>query len=203
MKTEIEARLLEVDVDGFRRKLENAGASFVGDWVQSRYCYDFNPVEENRWIRLRTNGKSTTLTIKDISDKSITGTKEVEIEVSSFENTDEILNQLGYKCVLVHPGICSTNILFNKDTGLPNLFSRLGRGFLNLFTHPASKASLTTLLGLVCDYEPNMYIKPNGIFSISGYPKIEKLPKKFESSNLLDETREYLAQKVGNYVSSK
>lgn len=97
MKTEIEARLLEVDVDGFRRKLENAGASFVGDWVQSRYCYDFNPVEENRWIRLRTNGKSTTLTIKDISDKSITGTKEVEIEVSSFDNTDEILNQLGYK----------------------------------------------------------------------------------------------------------
>ena len=96
MKTEIEARLLEVDVDGFRRKLENAEATFVGDWVQMRYCYDFNPVEENRWIRLRTNGKSTTLTIKDISDKSISGTKELEIEVSSFESTDEILNQLGY-----------------------------------------------------------------------------------------------------------
>ena len=84
MHTEIEARLLEVDVDGFRRKLERNGAEFVGDWVQMRYCYDFNPVEENRWIRLRTNGKSTTLTIKDISDKSIT-------------DTNEILNQLGYK----------------------------------------------------------------------------------------------------------
>ena len=97
MHTEIEARLLEVDVEGFKRKLERNGAEFVGDWVQMRYCYDFKPVEENRWIRLRTNGKSTTLTIKDISDKSITGTKEVEIEVSSFNNTDEILNQLGYK----------------------------------------------------------------------------------------------------------
>lgn len=97
MHTEIEARLLEVDVDSFRGKVERSGAEFVGDWVQMRYCYDFNPVEENRWIRLRTNGKITTLTIKDISDKSITGTREVEIEVSSFENADEILNQLGYK----------------------------------------------------------------------------------------------------------
>ena len=55
MKTEIEARLLEVDVDGFRRKLENAGATFIGDWVQMRYCYDFNPVKENSWINSQSS----------------------------------------------------------------------------------------------------------------------------------------------------
>ena len=108
------------------------------------------------------------------------------------------LTQKGYKCVLTHPGICSTNILFNKDTGLPSLFSRLGRRFLNIFTHSASKAALTNLLGLVCDYKPNMYIKPRGPFAISGYPRIVKVPNKYASSNLLEETRSYITQKVGS-----
>ena len=61
-----------------------------------RYCYDFNPVQENSWIRLRTNGKETTLTIKEITSKKIDGTKELEIVVSDFNSTDEILNKLGY-----------------------------------------------------------------------------------------------------------
>ena len=113
------------------------------------------------------------------------------------------LNELGYECILVHPGVCSTNILENKDTGLPNYFARLGRAFLNLFTHPASKAALTSLLGLVCEYSPNIYIKPRGLFAISGYPVITKCPSKYNSSGLLEETRKYLTQKVGNYVSGK
>jgi len=96
MKNEIEARLLECDVDLMVSKLERLGAKFNGDWLQLRYCYDFDPVDPNRWIRLRTNGINTTLTIKDISDNSISGTKESEIIVSSFDTTDEILNQMGY-----------------------------------------------------------------------------------------------------------
>ena len=55
MKTEIEARLLNVDAKKFIENLEKAGANFVGDWLQIRNCYDFHPVDENRWIRLRTN----------------------------------------------------------------------------------------------------------------------------------------------------
>jgi len=37
------------------------------------------------------------LTIKEISDDSITGTKELEIDVSDFEKTHQILDKLGYK----------------------------------------------------------------------------------------------------------
>ncbi|MFQ6752515.1 MAG: class IV adenylate cyclase [Clostridia bacterium] len=96
MKTEIECRLLECDVENFIKKLEVNNARFVGDWIQMRYCYDFDPVKENSWIRLRTNGEETTLTIKEIEDKSIEGTKELEIEVSDFALTDEMLNKLGY-----------------------------------------------------------------------------------------------------------
>ena len=36
------------------------------------------------------------MTIKEITDKTIDGTKELEIEVSNFENTNKILNELGY-----------------------------------------------------------------------------------------------------------
>ena len=64
MKSEIEARLLECNVKHILKKLKDTGASFVGDWLQIRNCYDFNPVKENSWIRLRTNGTETTLTIK-------------------------------------------------------------------------------------------------------------------------------------------
>ena len=50
MKSEIEARLLECDVKHILKKLKETGASFVGDWLQIRNCYDFNPVKENSWI---------------------------------------------------------------------------------------------------------------------------------------------------------
>ena len=76
MKTEVEARLLECDVEKILTKLKENKAKFIGDWLQVRNCYDFNPVQQNSWIRLRTNGEETTLTIKEIEDKSINGTKE-------------------------------------------------------------------------------------------------------------------------------
>ncbi|MBQ9790020.1 MAG: CYTH domain-containing protein [Clostridia bacterium] len=97
MQSEIEIRLLECNEDDIIRKLEICGAEFVGDWVQKRYCYDFDPVKENSWIRLRTNGKETTLTIKEIQSAEIDGTKELEIVVSDFETTNEILRKLGYQ----------------------------------------------------------------------------------------------------------
>ena len=96
MKTEIEARLLNVDVEDFIAKLEKVNAKFIGDWLQIRHCYDFKPVDENRWIRLRTNGKESTITIKEVGSAKIDGTKELEFPVPSFEMGDEFLNKLGF-----------------------------------------------------------------------------------------------------------
>ena len=96
MKTEVEARLLDVDEIEFQEKLKELNAVFVGDWIQVRNCYDFNPLRENSWIRLRKEGAKTTLTIKEIGSDKIDGTKESEIEVSDFDMTNEILNKLGY-----------------------------------------------------------------------------------------------------------
>lgn len=96
MKTEIECRLLNINEESFVKKLNQHKAIFVGDWLQCRYCYDFNPIKENSWIRLRTNGTKTTLTIKEITSSKIDGTQECEIEVSDFDTTNELLNKLGY-----------------------------------------------------------------------------------------------------------
>lgn len=97
MHTEYELRVLEVDKEEVIKKLEKVGAKFCWDQVQRRYVYDFIPKLEGKWIRLRTNGIKTTLTIKDIVSSKIDGTRELEIEVSDFENANMILNELGYE----------------------------------------------------------------------------------------------------------
>ncbi len=96
LNTEIEARILDINKDGLIKKLEKLGAQKVADYEQKRYIYDFKPVEEHKWIRLRTNGIKTSLTIKEIRNDKIDGTKELEIEVSDFNKTHSILNELGY-----------------------------------------------------------------------------------------------------------
>ena len=96
MKKEIEARLLDINEDDFIALIKKHNATFVGDWFMSRNVYDFKPATDNKWIRLRTNGIETTLTIKEIESKDIEGTLETEIVVSDFDATNEILNKLGY-----------------------------------------------------------------------------------------------------------
>ena len=95
MKTEYEIKVLEIDINKIINFLELLWAKKVGEYFQKRYVYDLNPVQNGKWIRLRTNGIKTTLTYKDIVSNTIDGTKEVEIEVDNFENTNELLNKIG------------------------------------------------------------------------------------------------------------
>ena len=82
MNIEYECRLLEINKKKKEKLLLEKGAVKKGDYFQKRYTYDFNPKKENKWIRLRTNGKINTLTIKEITNnKAIDETNELEIEV--------------------------------------------------------------------------------------------------------------------------
>jgi adenylate cyclase class 2 len=87
MHTEYEVRVLEIDKDEIVRRLEQAGAEFQWDYVQRRYVYDFIPKVDSKWIRLRTNGKKTTLTIKNLVCSEIDGTQELEIEVDKLKTS--------------------------------------------------------------------------------------------------------------------
>ena len=95
-KIEYEVRVLEINVEEIKEKLNKLNAVLVEDVLQKRYVYDFNPINPSKWIRLRTNGLKTTLTIKNIESQDISGTKEIEIEVSDFDTTNEMLKELGY-----------------------------------------------------------------------------------------------------------
>ncbi len=97
MHTEYEVRILEIDVEKIREKLESLNATKEWDCIQKRYVYDFIPKVDSKWIRLRTNGKKSTLTIKNVVTSEIDGTQELEIEVDNFERTNLILKELGYE----------------------------------------------------------------------------------------------------------
>ena len=98
MESEYEITVLDIDVSEIEKKLESIGAKKQGEYFQKRNLYNFHEEYRGRFIRLRTNGEKTTLTIKDKSAKKEIGSvKELEIEVSSFEKTNEILELLGYE----------------------------------------------------------------------------------------------------------
>lgn len=97
MHTEFEVRILDIDKEKIIERLEELNAKKVAEFDYKRRVYNFNPPTDNKWIRLRTDGKKTTLTIKKIESFSIDGTKEMEIEVSDFEETNKMLEEMGYK----------------------------------------------------------------------------------------------------------
>lgn len=97
MKTEYEIRILEINKEDMIKKLEKLGAIKKGKFDQKRYVYDLKPAETGKWIRLRTNGKVTTLTYKDIISNTIDGTKEVEFEVEDFNTANEFLEKIGFE----------------------------------------------------------------------------------------------------------
>lgn len=97
MHTEYEVRILEINKEELIEKLNKLGAKKIDEFDYKRRVYNFNPAVDYKWIRLRTDGNKTTLTIKKIEKLSIDGTKEMEIEVSDFEETNNILQELGYK----------------------------------------------------------------------------------------------------------
>ena len=96
MNIEYEIRVLEIDVPLMIKKLEELGATKVGEWSQRRFVYDTKPKHDSKWFRLRTNGEVTTLTYKNVEKNAIDGTKELEIEVSDFDKTNELLELMGY-----------------------------------------------------------------------------------------------------------
>lgn len=97
MSIEYEVRVLEIDDKALINKLEKLGAKYIGSFEQKRYVFDTIPTEESKWIRLRTNGKKATLTYKCVQKATVDGTEEIEVEVSDFEKTRELLEACGIK----------------------------------------------------------------------------------------------------------
>ena len=97
MKTEYEARILEIDPAATAALILSRGGQAHGEKLMRRYVYDIVPGDEARWIRLRDTGEEATLTVKEILSDAIDGTRETEVRVDDFETTNELLGRLGFK----------------------------------------------------------------------------------------------------------
>lgn len=86
--TEYEIKVLGVDTKALRTILKKLGFDETPRFLFRRRVYEF---PDGGWIRLRTNGDKTTLTYKKSNSDSIDGMTEVEVSVSDFEKTDQIL----------------------------------------------------------------------------------------------------------------
>ena len=94
---EYEAKIYDVDPADITEKLTNLGAKEVCNYNFCRYVFDTIPAKPDRWVRLRSDGKQATLTVKEITADTIDGTHEWEVEVSDMETTLEILAKIGIK----------------------------------------------------------------------------------------------------------
>jgi adenylate cyclase class 2 len=95
MQTEFEIKVLEIVPDDVRGKLKRLGAEFRGKLNFKRYVYDLPGKGENEWLRLRTDGKNTTLTYKNARADKIDGVDEIEAKVEDFDKVKQLLSAAG------------------------------------------------------------------------------------------------------------
>lgn len=96
MQNEFETQVLDINKDEIIGKLRKLGAVETPEVFQRRWVYDINPNGCHEWIRVRTNGKKTTLCYKKRTDNSVAGTQELEVEVDDFEKTVELISSLSF-----------------------------------------------------------------------------------------------------------
>jgi len=99
MHTEIEAKFHAIHVDEVRENLKGAGGKLLHpDRLMRRRIFDYPDHRLDRvgaWVRVRDEGHKTTLTYKQTLDRSIEGTKELELIVSDFDTMCAFLAALG------------------------------------------------------------------------------------------------------------
>ncbi len=98
----------------------------------------------------------------------------------------------GAEAYLTHPGVSRTNILNSYAPGM----KKLGNGFLYLVVHKPWKAALGIVLAATTSAPRGSYITPRGLFHLSGYPKLARLPRRkcfADLSNLRTTFDDYLA----------
>lgn len=99
MQTEIEAKFPDIDPVLLRAKLEKIGAKRVHpEILMRRKTFDLPDrrlYKNGGWIRVRDEGNKITLSYKQLNDRTLHGTKEVTVNVDSFEETCSFLNAIG------------------------------------------------------------------------------------------------------------
>lgn len=97
MQTEIEAKFTDIDTAAMRRKLNEVGAKLTHPERLMRRS-NFDVVAGNKdWVRVRDEGDKVTLTYKRLVDRTLYGTKEINLTVDSFDRAVEFMQAIGLK----------------------------------------------------------------------------------------------------------
>lgn len=98
MGQEFETQILDIDKKKIADKLRELGAKEEPEVLQKRWVYDmdkYSAESQGKWIRLRQVGnKKPMITYKNKTGKGLGETKELEVEVSDFDKTAMILDQI-------------------------------------------------------------------------------------------------------------
>lgn len=99
METEIEAKFPDIDSDALRSMLKGKGAIREHPEVLMRrknYDYPDRRLEKTGgWIRVRDEGDKVTLSYKQLNDRTLHGTREVNVVVDDFDKACSFLESIG------------------------------------------------------------------------------------------------------------
>ncbi len=100
MSVEIEAKWVDVNFTDLRQKLLQLGAIKIQpERLMRRVAYDFPDKQlintVNAWVRVRDEGNKVTLSYKQMTDRSLLGTKEVSIVVDNYDQANEFATKIG------------------------------------------------------------------------------------------------------------
>jgi adenylate cyclase class 2 len=100
MKSEIEAKFLEIDIERMQNMLRSIGADCVVPMrLMRRVMIDYEDrrlqTGPDAFVRVRDEGHKVTLTYKQFDSLSVDGAKEIEVVVSDFDETIKIFEAVG------------------------------------------------------------------------------------------------------------
>lgn len=98
MKIEYEATFINIKKEALVEKLKSVGAILERpEYMQRRVTFEL-PEEKrdpNTWLRVRDEGDKVTLTLKSVDGKTITGQKEILVEVNDLGDTVALIESIG------------------------------------------------------------------------------------------------------------
>ncbi len=100
MQPEIEAKFLNVDFEKLRKLLkENKAICTQPMRMMKRVAMDFPDrllqTNANAWVRVRDEGDKVTLTYKQTTEHEFGGSNEIEVTVSNYDDTIDLIKKLG------------------------------------------------------------------------------------------------------------
>ncbi|MCR4322467.1 MAG: CYTH domain-containing protein [Candidatus Azambacteria bacterium] len=99
MNIELEAKFLDIDATKLRALLTEKGAILIHpERLMRRRVYDYPDKRLKKiggWIRVRDEGDTVTLAYKQLTDRTLAGTKEISLVVEDFDTISNLLLAIG------------------------------------------------------------------------------------------------------------